>query len=37
MVTKIRARMIKLHTHVSSKNTQKNEIIRGHYALKYIS
>lgn len=38
MVTKINTNMIKLHTHtqLGLKNTKKNEITRGCYALKYI-
>ncbi len=40
MVTKERISMIELHTHthtqLSAKNTNKNEITRGDYALKYI-
>jgi len=38
MVTKISKSMIKLHTHtqVIFKNTEKDEITRGYYAIKYI-
>lgn len=36
MVTKTSTNMIKLHTHLSVKNTRENEITRVDSALKYI-